>query len=232
LEENFDTSGFDLTGNTAYTDCFSHEWVVDKFSRVQHNKFGLWFQQQFLYSTLFTSLWFGIVMGVSAMLFGVLVLSSLLTLGWGIFIFFFGALIAMGPGGPKYAEELLLDLSKISKLELSREDYPFVKIALRSIGQWSALSLTIGTVFLVSSPFGTLLFDVLGGVIVNFGELFLWGPMFQLFDVFLPLGIIYIALVIPLIFIILPLFLYIIYKRVRYSSLFDMKKLPSQTRTQ
>ncbi|MFW9850893.1 MAG: hypothetical protein ACFFF4_17335 [Candidatus Thorarchaeota archaeon] len=232
LKETFDVDGLDLTGNTAYTDCFSHEWVVDKFSKVQHNRFGLWFQQQFLYSTLFTSLWFGIVVGVSAMLFGILVISSFLTLGTGIFIFFFGALIAMGPGGPKYSEELLLDLNKISKLDLSREDYPFVKIALTSISQWTLFSCIIGAIFLISAPYGTLLFDVSGAFLVHFGELVLWGPMYQLFDIFLPLGIIYISLIIPFIFIIIPLFIYIIYKRIRFSSLFDMNQLPSRKRTQ
>ena len=225
LKENFDVNDLDFSGKTAYTDCFSHEWVMDNFSRKKHNKIGNWFQNQLLYSTLFTSLWFGIAVGVVGMLIGVLVVSSLLVLGFGLFIFFFGAIIAMGPGGPKYSEELLLDLNKIDKQRYSREDYPYVKIAVRSITQWTVLSLIIGGIFALSAPFGTLLFDVSGAIFLQFGDLVLWGPMFQLFGIFAPLGVIYIALVIPFIFIIIPLTLYILYKRIRYSSIFEMEQL-------
>ncbi|MFW9953944.1 MAG: hypothetical protein ACFFD3_05255 [Candidatus Thorarchaeota archaeon] len=222
LRESFDVSNMDFSGNTAYPDCFSHDWVVDLFTKKRHGRLGNWFQRQLFYSTLFTSLWFGIIAGVSSILFGLLIVSALLAIGAGVVIFFFGAIIAMGPGGPKYSQELLLELYSLDRQKLSKEDYAFVKVAIRSVSQWTLLSLVIAIVFLLSAPFGTLLFDTIGIALLQFGEAILWGPMFNLFEVWAPLGVIYISLVAPFIFIIIPLVLYLIYRRTRYRSLFDV----------
>ncbi|MHA3964165.1 MAG: hypothetical protein AM325_011585 [Candidatus Thorarchaeota archaeon SMTZ1-45] len=216
LEDSFDVSDVDLSGRTEYGNCFSHKWVIENMTRTKHGRIGGWFQRQMMYSTLITVIWFGILIGSFGLVFGIFLISAYMLAGGALLIFFFGALIAVGPGGPKYSEELLLALAVLNQDEYQKGDYAFLRIALKSVTLWTVLSFIIGGTFLVSAPYGTLLFDTLGGAVLVFGDALLWGPMFILFDVWPPIGILYISLMTPFIFVIIPLTFYIIYRRMRY----------------
>ncbi|MHA1965312.1 MAG: hypothetical protein ACW97G_12085 [Candidatus Thorarchaeota archaeon] len=191
LEDSFDVSDVELSGRTEYTNCFSHRWVIENMTRTKHGRIGGWFQSQLMYSTLLT------------------------LIGGALLVFFFGSIIAVGPGGPKYSEELLLALSALNQDEYQKGDYAYLRVALKSITVWTILSLIVGIAFLVSAPYGTLLFDLSGGAFLVFGDILLWGPMFSLFGVWPPLGILYISLVTPFIFMIIPLIFYLMYRRMR-----------------
>jgi hypothetical protein len=215
LEDSFDVSDVELSGRTEYTNCFSHRWVIENMTRTKHGRIGGWFQSQLMYSTLLTVLWFGILLGSFGILFGMFIVSALMLIGGALLVFFFGAIIAVGPGGPKYSEELLLALTALNQDEYQKGDYAYLRVALKSITVWTILSLIVGIAFLVSAPYGTLLFDLSGGAFLVFGDILLWGPMFSLFGVWPPLGILYISLVTPFIFMIIPLIFYLMYRRMR-----------------
>ncbi|MFX1559294.1 MAG: hypothetical protein ACFFBL_01780 [Promethearchaeota archaeon] len=216
LEASFDVNDVDLSGNTEYANCFSQQWVIENMTRTKHGRIGGWFQNQMMYSTLITVIWFGILVGSFGFIFGIFLVSAYMLLGGAVLIFFFGSLIAMGPGGPKYSEELLLALSALDEDEYQKGDYAYFRVALRSVTLWTILSFIIGGVFLVSAPYGTLLFDIVGNAFLVFGDTLLWGPMFQLFEVWPPIGILYISLITPFTFIIIPLIFYLMYRRMRY----------------
>ncbi|MGY5856159.1 MAG: hypothetical protein RTS72_06115, partial [Candidatus Thorarchaeota archaeon] len=188
----------------------------ENMTRTKHGRIGGWFQNQMMYSTLITVLWFGIIIGSLGFLFGLFIVSALRLVGGALIIFFFGSLIAVGPGGPKYAEELLLALTALNQDEYQKGDYAFLRVALKSITLWTILSFIIGGTFLISAPYGTLLFDTVGGAFLVFGDVLLWGPMFVLLEVWPPIGILYISLVTPFIFLIIPLIFYLMYRRLKY----------------
>jgi hypothetical protein len=216
LEGSFDVSDVDISGRTEYANCFSHKWVIENMTRTKHGRIGGWFQHQMMYSTLITVIWFGVVIGSFGFLFGLFIVSAFRVVGGALFIFFFGALIAVGPGGPKYSEELLLALTALNQEEYQKGDYAFLRVALKSVTLWTILAFIIGSTFLISAPYGTLLFDMVGGGFLVFGDALLWGPMFVLFEVWPPIGILYISLVTPFIFIIIPLIFYLMYRRLKY----------------
>lgn len=216
LEGSFDVSDIDISGRTEYANCFSQQWVIENMTRTKHGRIGDWFQRQMMYSTLITIVWFGILIGSIGLLFGLFIVSALLLVGGALLIFFFGSLIAVGPGGPKYSEELLLALTALNQDEYQKGDYAFLRVALKSVTLWTTVSFIIGGTFIVSAPYGTLLFDIIGDVFLTFGDALLWGPMFVLFGVWPPLGILYVSLVTPFIFLIIPLIFYIMYRRLRY----------------
>ena len=216
LEASFDVSDVDLSGRTEYANCFSQRWVIDNMTRTKHGRIGGWFQRQMMYSTLLTVIWFGILIGSFGFIFGIFIVSAFMLLGGALLIFSFGALIAVGPGGPKYSEELLLALAVLNQDEYKKGDYAYLRVALKSVTIWTILSLIIGSVFLVSAPYGTLLFDTIGVAVLLFGDALLWGPMFGLFEVWPPLGVLYISLMTPFIFIIIPLIVYLIYRRIKF----------------
>lgn len=216
LEDSFDVSDVDVSGRTEYANCFSQQWVIENMIRTKHGRIGGWFQRQMMYSTLITVLWFGILLGSFGLLFGLFIVNAFLLLGGALLIFFFGSIIAVGPGGPKYSEELLLALTALNQDDYQKGDYAYLRVALKSIVLWTILSLIIGITFLISAPYGTLLFDTIGGAFLVFGDALLWGPMFVLFEVWPPIGILYISLVTPFIFLIIPLIFYIMYRRMRF----------------
>ncbi|MHA2356122.1 MAG: hypothetical protein ACXADC_13155 [Candidatus Thorarchaeota archaeon] len=219
LEDSFDVSDLDLSGRTEYANCFSQQWVIENMTRTKHGRVGNWFQRQMMYSTLTTLIWFGILIGSFGFLFGLFLVSALLLVGGALLLFFFGSLIAVGPGGPKYSEELLLALAALNQSDYQKGDYAYLRVALKSVTLWTVLSFIIGGTFLLSAPYGTLIFDIMGDAFLVFGDALLWGPMFMLFEVWPPIGVIYISLVTPFIFIIIPLFFYLIYRRMKYIGL-------------
>ncbi len=216
LEKRFDVTGLDLSGRTEYADCFSHDWYVRHMTQTQHGRIGEWFQRQMMDRTEATFLWFSLILGSAAMLVGMLIFSSLRLLQAGFFVLFVAILLIMGSGGVSISDQLLSALLKVKQEDYRRDDYPYVSVGIRIVKTWTIFSLAVGVVFLVSAPFDTLLFDVVGTVIMLFGNAVLWGPMLVLFGVWLPLGVIYISLVVPFIFIIIPLALYTVYQRIRY----------------
>jgi hypothetical protein len=200
LEDSFDVSDVELSGRTEYTNCFSHRWVIENMTRTKHGRIGGWFQSQLMYSTLLTILWFGVLLGSFGILFGMFIVSALMLIGGALLVFFFGSMLA---------------LSALNQDEYQKGDYAYLRVALKSITVWTILSLIVGIAFLVSAPYGTLLFDLSGGAFLVFGDILLWGPMFSLFGVWPPLGILYISLVTPFIFMIIPLIFYLMYRRMR-----------------
>ena len=216
MEDSFDVTDVDISGRTEYSNCFSQQWVIENMTRTKHGRIGGWFQRQMMNSTLLTIIWFGILIGAIGLLFGLFIVSALLLVGGALLLFFFGSLIAVGPGGPKYSEELLLALTALNQDEYQKGDYAFLRVALKSVTLWTTISFIIGGTFLVSAPYGTLLFDIIGDAFLAFGDVLLWGPMFILFEVWPPIGILYISLVTPFIFLIIPLIFYLMYRRLRY----------------
>jgi len=204
FEDTFDVQDIDLSGETEYTHCFSHEWVRDNVVRRKHSKFGNTLQDHLTYNTLAATIWIGLFAGIFSLIIGVILVQSLVAIGSATFIIMFGALIALGPGNPKVSNDLLQALQKTAFDELNKEDYSYVALAVTSIRKWLIISGVIGVAFLTLAPVGDLLPWFLAYAIATFTNYLIWIPTNAIAEFSLPLALIYMASVLPILMYVVP----------------------------
>ena len=204
FEDTFDVQDIDLSGETEYTHCFSHEWVRDNVVKKKHSKLGIVIQDHLTYNTLAAGIWIGLFVGIVSLIIGVLLVHSLVAIGSAVFVIMFGALIALGPGDPKVSDELLQALQKIEFEMLNKEDYSYVALAVTSIRKWLIISGVIGVAFLTLAPVGDLLPWFLAYAIATFTNYVIWGPTHAIAEFSLPLALIYMASVLPILMYVVP----------------------------
>jgi len=215
LEMTVDVANLDLSGQTEYTNCYSHQWVIENMYLKKHSRIGRSFQEQLMEDTLVTVLWFGLALGLVSMFIGVFLISSLLVVGSAVGVFAAGALIIVGPGSPRDSEELLAALIEVGPSQLCREDYPYVRIAVASMVRWTVFTFTIGIAFLMVSPWADMFPEIVALVISAFTENLLYTPALILSEIWVPLAFVYMATAIPLFLVIVPKIVLDVLKRMR-----------------
>ncbi|TFG33850.1 hypothetical protein EU527_06365 [Candidatus Thorarchaeota archaeon] len=196
IRERYDVSSLDLSGSTQYVDCYSHNWVIDNISRKTHSKIGSKFQDLLANNTLIAGIWVGLLVSISSMLMVFLLLESLRSIGTVIIIFGAGMLIAIGPGGPRYAENLLDAIMQNSIDELNTHDYVYVKIANDTIKRSIIVNVIFASVFLLISPWGDLLPILLAQGIAYFSVNILLEPALFLLNFNIAFALFYIVSII------------------------------------
>lgn len=204
FEDTFDVQDIDLSGETEYTHCFSHEWVRDNVVRRKHSKLGNTLQDHLTYNTLSATIWIGLFAGMVSLIIGVILVQSLVVIGSAAFVIMFGALIALGPGDPKVSDELLQALQKTEFEKLNEEDYSYVALAIASIRKWLIISSFIGVAFLMLAPVGDTLPWFLGFVIATFTNYLIWIPTNAIAEFSFPLALLYMASVLPILMYVVP----------------------------
>jgi hypothetical protein len=104
-----------------------------------------------------------------------------------------GVLIAVGPGGPRYSENLLDAVGEYEITDLKAQDFVYVKIANDTIMKSAIITLTLGILFIAISPWGDLLPMVLAQVISIFVLYLIFNPAMTLLNFNFVLAVIYIA---------------------------------------
>ncbi len=198
LEQKYDVSYLDVSGNTRYVSCYSHNWVMENITKSTHSRFGAMLQDHLANNTLLAGIWIGLIVGTSSMILTMLLVESLRTVGTVIIIFMFGVVIAVGPGGPRYSEHLLDAVLENEIADLNAQDFVYVKIANDTIRHAVVVNIVLATVFIVLSPWGHLLPAALAGVIAVFTVNILWEPATFLLDINIGAAILYIAFIIGL----------------------------------
>jgi len=193
IQETYDVSDLDTSGNTRYASCYSHTWVMDNITRKSHSKFGSMLQDHLANNTLMAGIWIGLVVGTSSLILTLLLVQSLRTIGTVIIIFVVGALIALGPGGPRYSENLLDAVKKNEIDDLNAQDYVYVKIANDTIKRAVIVNVVLASLLIIVSPWGDLLPTLLaqGIAIITVG--LIWQPAAFLLTYNIALAMIYIA---------------------------------------
>ncbi len=197
LEETYDVTEIDLSGETEYTNCFAHEWVYDNMTIRKHGRMGNAFQSYLMSNTLAAAIWIGLLMGMISVIVGFLFIEGIQTLGVAIVVFMAGILVMIGPGEPRVSEELLDALIAAEYSRLCKNDFVYVKIAVDSIKKWGIINLMIGISCIAIFPVGDLVPSAIAWSIAAFSNLLLWGPAFFLADFSLLLALLYLAGVIP-----------------------------------
>ena len=204
IAHEFDITNVDFLGKTKYTDCISHEWIIDNSVRKKHSRLGLIFQEHLFNSTLAAALWVGYAIGIGyAIILTLIFTSSIETMGFSIVVFIFGFFILLGPGSAKISSELLDELKKHKVEDLCAADYVYAAISFSTIRKWLIKSGIIGIVVLLVSPFADLIPSGLAAAVSVFTVYVIWNPGQFLSQIWFPLALIYMAGVLPAIFIII-----------------------------
>ncbi|MHA1927362.1 MAG: hypothetical protein ACTSV2_02150 [Candidatus Thorarchaeota archaeon] len=193
LEETYDVSSLDHSGNTRYARCYSHKWVIDNITRKSHSKIGSLLQDHLANNTLFAAIWIGIIVGSSSIIITLLLIESLRTIGTVVVIFILGALIALGPGGPRYSESLLDAVLENEITELNAHDFVYVKIANDTIRKSVRINTALGLLFILISPWADMLPTILALGIAFVTIYLIWEPALVLMNFHIALALLYIT---------------------------------------
>ncbi|MFW9768995.1 MAG: hypothetical protein ACFFF9_14325 [Candidatus Thorarchaeota archaeon] len=193
LSNNYDVTGLDLSGNTRYVSCFSHKWVIDNVTKQSHSRFGSMLQDHLANNTLIAGIWIGIIVGSSSMLLTLFLVQSLRAIGTVIVIFIMGLMIALGPSGPRYSEELLDAIMDNDIEELNAQDYVYVKIANDTIRRAIIMNFSFSLLFIVLAPWGDLLPDFLAQGIAFVTVYLVWEPAIFLMGINIAASLFYIG---------------------------------------
>lgn len=193
LRETYDVSTLDLSGNTRYASCYSHTWVMDNITKKSHSKIGAMLQDHLANNTLLAGMWIGLIVGTSSMLITLLLVQSLRAIGTVIVIFLVGAMVALGPSGPRYSENLLDAIVKNQINDLNAQDFVYVKIANDTIKHAVIVNFVVASLFIVIAPWGDMLPVLLAQGIAIFTVNLIWAPASFLLDVHIAAAMLYIA---------------------------------------
>ena len=193
LQDAYDVSNLDTSGNTRYASCFSHNWVIDNIAKKSHSRFGSLIQEHLAHNTLFAGIWIGIIVGTSSMLLTLLLVQSLRAIGTVIVIFLVGAMISMGPSGPRYSENLLDSVLKNQIDDLNAQDFVYVKIANDTIKRAVIVNVVLASLFIIIAPWADMLPVLLAQGIAVITVGLIWEPAILLMSFNVGFAILYIA---------------------------------------
>ena len=204
LRMSRDVEGLDLSGETPYTDCYAHEWIMDNVVRKRHGRLGLKVQEKLRDNPIFGVMSITLLLGSAAMVIGTVLIVSIIMFGPPILILAGTVLILIGPGNVKMSEELLKALLAQDFERLNSEDYAYVALSNRQIKVWIRTSMVIGVVFLALAPVGDLLPIFVGETIGAFVGLVLIQPALTLANTSFVLSLAYIVVLMVVVFYFIP----------------------------
>ncbi|MHA1906382.1 MAG: hypothetical protein ACW98Y_03730 [Candidatus Thorarchaeota archaeon] len=197
LASDYDVTDLDRSGDTSYTNCTSHRWVIDNLGRKKHGKLGSKLQERLFDKTLSTFIFIAFILGSGALIIGILLIRSIEVAGMSIFVILVGVLVILGPGDTKVSEELLLELSNHKIQELCREDYVYAQLALDSVRKWITRASVIGIAVIVISPWAEAIPMGIALAVSSFTTYIIWNPALVLSEISWPLAITYLVIVFP-----------------------------------
>ncbi len=203
MEDNFDVSDLDLSGETAYTDCLAQEWVLDNVARGSYGRFARGVQSYLAENTLAGAILLAIVAGSAAVLLGLLFVEGSAALGAAAGLFFIGGLVIVGPSEPRVSEQLLTALMS-NKDRLCERDYVYARLAYDSVRGWERTSTVAGLALLAISPWADLVPTTLAAIIaiVSVGMIIRPAMWIATFNPALAIG--YVGVVVVIVFYLIP----------------------------
>ena len=158
-----------------------------------HSRLGAMLQNHLADNTLFAFMWIGFIVGTSSLLLTLLLVQSMRAIGTVIVIFMVGVLIAIGPGGPRYSENLLDAVMGVEIDNLNSQDYVYVKLANDTITHSVIVNVAIASIFILIAPWGQFLPSFLAQGIALFTVTIILNPASFLMQFNIGAAIVYIA---------------------------------------
>ena len=197
LCDAYQCNGINLSGDALYTDCISHSWALNNIVGKKHSRLGSLFQDLLFYSTLTTTIGFSLILGTGILVFGVILVRSIEIAGTLLIILLIGVFAIIGSGEAKTSEDLLSMLQSHKIEELSKADNAYAAIAVDSIKKGITLSLIVGSLLVVISPWGELAPVLAAWIIATFTQYMIWNPTLFLSEFSIPLALLYLTAVWP-----------------------------------
>jgi hypothetical protein len=166
---------------------------MENITKKSHSRFGALLQDHLANNTLLAGMWIGFIVGISSLLLTLLLVQSLRAIGTVIVIFLVGALVTIGPSGPRYSEDLLDSVLKNKIDDLNAQDFVYVKIANDTIKRAAIINVILASAFIIIAPWGDMLPILLaqGIAIITVG--LIWEPAVLLMSFNIALALFYIA---------------------------------------
>ncbi len=213
LKDTYNVTDIDLSGSTEYTHCYSYEWIFENLTRKKSGRIGNAIQRHLADNTLSMGMFLAFLIGIAGMAIGFVFLVSTIFTGTAFVVFLIGLALAIGPGNPRFSEQLLDELVRQDLTNLNHEDYVYVVLARRSISTWIKISSLVGGLFIVAAPWGESLPSILAFVVSSFAIFFLLEPAIRISEFSVPLAILYLFVVPVILLIVIPK---TIYQRVKH----------------
>ena len=197
LGEAYQCNDINHSVDNLYTDSISYRWALDNIVRKKHGRLGSRFQDLLFYNTFTTTIGFSLIMGIGILVFGVILVRSIEIAGMFLIIVLIGGFAILGSGEAKTSEDLLSMLQSYKIEELSKQDNAYAAIAVDSIKKGITLSLIVGSILVVISPWGELAPVLAAWIIATFTQYMIWNPTLFLSEFSIPLALLYLTAVWP-----------------------------------
>ena len=197
LKNSIKIEELDFSGDTEYSRCYAHHWLMENVIHRKHGKLGNLFQSILMYNTLSATLWLSMI-GVFVMILYLIIIHAMVLIGFTIGVIFVGILLAVGPSTPHISNLLVKALMEIEIESLKEGDYVYVKLANDSILQWIRVLTFFGFCFIFISPWGDSIPLFLSSIITSFVMIFILNPAFFIMEFSVIFALIYIASILPL----------------------------------
>ncbi|MBS3795411.1 MAG: hypothetical protein KGY80_10960 [Candidatus Thorarchaeota archaeon] len=194
FDDYFNLDKLDASGNTEYTECFSHRWVMKEITTPEPGRLTSIFQEHMKDNALFGSLWVGFILAASSMILVLLLLGAIRALGFALPIFAVGIIMSFGSSSLKESEQLLNTVQSVFPSGIAVEDYLYVKIAYDTLERWVILSGVVGGGLMLVSPFGEYIPTLAAFIIAQVARFILWAPALFLLKYSVVLTILYLGL--------------------------------------
>jgi hypothetical protein len=197
LCDTYQCDNIDLSGDIRYTDCISHKWALENLVRRKHGKLGLRFQDLLFHNTLSTAIGFSLLFGLGILIFGVVLIRSIQIAGTMLFVFLIGGFAIIKSEEVHSSESLLSMLQNQEMENLTGQDYAYGKVAMNAIRKGIILSIIVGTILVVISPWGNLVPFWASWFIAELTLYLIWTPTMYISKFSFPLAILYMSAVWP-----------------------------------
>ncbi len=204
IESSFDVSMIDVSGQTEYVRCFSHQWALDNIVRQKPGWLGTKIYEYLRDNTFSASICILLILGVTVILSGLVIVHSINILGEALVVLLFSGVILIGPEESRSAEEYLRVVRRIKTSVLNAEDYAYVKLAIASIKRWIYRSAAIGVLLIITAPNAYSLMSSVAMLISIVTSLIIIQPALILLEFHFVATILYVMVMVVLVFYMIP----------------------------
>ncbi|MFW9887638.1 MAG: hypothetical protein ACFFER_05610 [Candidatus Thorarchaeota archaeon] len=200
----FGNDSVDLSGQTEYTRCISHNWAMQNLVRKKHSKRGEALQEVMMENTLAGTMIGGLILGASSLIIVLLLFQSFVLAGEAVFVMVGAVYLIWGSGNVEVSYNFLRWLAEQESERLELGDLAYAEISRQAIVRWQRTLALIGVISILVAPWGNLLMEGLAlGIATLYQEFLNY--------IFLPLAAFSFALALILLIAFLPVVLGILY---------------------
>ncbi|MHA1938960.1 MAG: hypothetical protein ACW97O_12185 [Candidatus Thorarchaeota archaeon] len=173
FQNRYGNDSIDLSGQTQYTRCISHDWAMQNVVRKRHSKRGEALQAVLMDNTLAGTMIGGLILGASSLIIVLLLFQSFVLAGETVFVIVAAVYLLWGSGSVETSYNFLTWLAEQESEFLKVGDLAYAEISRRAIVTWQRTLAVIGTVSILFAPWGNLVMDGLAIGIATFYQGFL-----------------------------------------------------------